>query len=236
MAGHQTPVGQRGLSPLPWRTAGVLCQGAARVAWTRRQPLLLVLAALAAALLILHQGDHPFMVWLATWRTPDVVAAAKFVSRLGELHLAPLGVVLTAWGLAEWRQQKDRRIPLAATALAMAASGILAQLLKLVFGRPRPHLHLPDQFAWFNAQWDSFPSGHSMHWAALVGGLWLTSPRFATWTAPVAVTVMAARILVPRHYPTDVLAGATFGLLCGLCFGQAALDYQRKLGRLPPTS
>jgi undecaprenyl-diphosphatase len=108
------------------------------------------------------------------------------------------------------------------------------QFIKPVFGRPRPHLRVPDQLDWFNAQWDSFPSGHSMHWAALVGALWMLSPRLAAWVAPLAVTVMAARILVPRHYPTDVLAGATLGLICGLCFGQAALELNRRLGRLPP--
>ena len=244
MAGHQTPVSQRGLSPFTpplastpaWRTAGVLCRGAAVVGWTRRRTLLLVLAGLAAALLAGLAADRPVMTWLATWRTPEVVTAAKFISLLGEFHLAPLGVVLGAWIVAEWRHQKDRRIPLGSTLLAMAASGILAQLLKPVFGRPRPHLHVPDQLDWFNPHWDSFPSGHSMHWAALVGALWMVSPRLAKWIAPLAVTVMAARILVPRHYPTDVLAGATLGLLCGLCFGQAALDYKRQLGRLPPSS
>lgn len=219
-----------------WRTAVALGRGAAEVAKTRHRPILLALAGLAAALFIIHPGDRPSMVWLASWRTPEVVAWAKFISLLGELHLAPLGVVLAAWGVAEWRREKTQRIPLGASVLAMAASGIFAQLLKPVFGRPRPHLRVPDQLDWFNTQWDSFPSGHAMHWAALVGALWLTSPRLAGWITPVAATVMAARILVPRHYPTDVLAGATLGLICGLCFSQAALDYQRKLRRLPPPS
>ena len=56
----------------------------------------------------------------------------------------------------------------------------------------------------------------------------------AATVAPAAEQTL--NIYSARHYPTDVLAGATFGLLCGLCFGQAALDYQRKHGRLPPTS
>lgn len=240
MAGHQTPVSQRGLNsaspPSAWRSAAFLCRGAAKVAWARRGTLLLVFTGLTAALLGGHAADRPIMTWLATWRTPDVVTAAKLLSLLGELHLAPLGVVLGAWGVAEWRHQKERRIPLGSALLAMAVSGLLAQLLKPLFGRPRPHLRVPDQLDWFNTQWDSFPSGHSMHWAALIGSLWMVAPRLARWIAPLAVTVMAARILVPRHYPTDVLAGATLGLLCGLCFGQAALDYQRQLGRLPPSS
>jgi membrane-associated phospholipid phosphatase len=244
MAGRKKPLHRLGVTPFPLpspppvptplQVAGELCRGAWRVAWERRRALLLVLAGLAVVVLLVHLVDRPFMRWLATWRTPGVVDAARLLSLLGELHVAPLGVVLAAWGVAEWRGRIDRRIPLGAAFLAMIVSGVLVQFIKPVFGRPRPHLRVPDQLDWFNAQWDSFPSGHSMHWAALVGALWMLSPRLAAWVAPLAVTVMAARILVPRHYPTDVLAGATLGLICGLCFGQAALELNRRLGRLPP--
>lgn len=244
MAGRKKPVRRRGLStlpiplppavPPPLRVAGLLCRGAWTVAWDRRRGLLLVLAGLAVALLLFHPADHPFMRWLAGWRTAAVVDTAKLLSLLGELHLAPLGILLAVWGLAEWRARIDQRIPLGAAFLAMLVSGVLVQLIKPVFGRPRPHLRVPDQLDWFNPQWDSFPSGHSMHWAALVGALWMLSPRLAAGIAPLAATVMAARILVPRHYPTDVLAGATLGLICGLCFGQAALELNRQLGRFPP--
>lgn len=243
MAGRKEPLRRLVLSalpvpvpppvPPPLRVAGELCRGAWRVAWDRRRALGLVIAGLAAALLLIHPLDAHVMRWLASWRTPAVVDMAKFLSLLGELHVVPLGVVLAAWGVAEWRGRIDQRIPLGAAFLAMAASGILVQVLKAVFGRPRPHLRVPDQLDWFNAQWDSFPSGHSMHWAALVGALWMLSPRLAAGVAPLAVTVMAARILVPRHYPTDVLAGATLGLICGLCFGQAALELNRRLDRFP---
>lgn len=248
MAGHENASRHRlGLSPLsptlslsPFAklsvaaTVGRLLSGAWGVARALHRRLLLLLVLLGVALLCIHPIDHPTMRWLATWRSPEVVKVAKTISFWGELHLVPLAIVLAAWGWAERRKRIDFRIGLAATTLAMVFSGVVVQFLKKLFGRPRPHLPVPDQLDWFNLQWDSFPSGHSMHWGALVGALWILSPRLSAWCAPLAVTVMAGRMLVPRHYPTDLLAGASLGVLVGICFGLAARDLNRQLGRLAP--
>lgn len=209
-----------------------LFRGAGRAAWEHRRRGFLILGLTVVAILLLHPLDAPFMRWLASWRTPAVVKAAKLVSLLGEMHLLPLVVVLGFWGWAESTRRGFLRIHAGASVLAMIAGGILVQFFKYIFGRPRPHLSVPDQLDWFRLGWDSFPSGHSTHWCALVGALWISSPRLAGRLAlPLALLVMAARVLVPRHYPTDIVGGAVLGLLCGLCFGLAARRANLRLGR-----
>jgi undecaprenyl-diphosphatase len=236
MAGSENASHHRlGLTPALQQSAGALTGrlfvGAWAVARARHRRFLGGLVLLTVAVLGTHAIDHPTLRWLATWRTPEVVSLAKQISFWGELHLVPLAIVLAAWGWAEWRQRHDFRLGLAAAALALAFSGLAVQVLKFIFGRPRPHLPVPDQLAWFNLQWDSFPSGHAMHWGALVGALGVLSPRLGAWCAPLAVIVMAARLLVPRHYPTDLLAGVTLGLMVGVCFGLAARELNHQLGR-----
>ena len=222
---------------MPWLVVGRLYRETFSVAWALRRRLFIVLVCLAVALLGLHYWDPVTMVQLATWRTDDVVYWAKLVSFWGELHMAPLLVVALAWAWSAWQRKTGHGLPLLAAVLAMITSGVLVQLLKKLFGRPRPNLPVPDQFDWFHPTWNSFPSGHAMHWAALVGALWFFFPRLAIGVIPMALTVMVARMLVPRHYPTDLLGGAVLGLLCGLCFGLAARNLSQKRDSLPnPTN
>jgi membrane-associated phospholipid phosphatase len=59
---------------------------------------------------------------------------------------------------------------------------------------------------------DAFPSGHSIHTAAIATVISQAYPT-SEWIAwPLAGCVMWARIAVLAHWPTDVVAGATLGI------------------------
>jgi len=96
----------------------------------------------------------------------------------------------------------------------VAISGLLVDLLKVVFGRARPRLLFRDGeygFTWRggNADYWSFPSGHAATAAAVALSLTLIWPRYwpAYWLA--ALLVIASRVIIDAHYLSDTIAGGT---------------------------
>ncbi len=101
--------------------------------------------------------------------------------------------------------------------LAVAVSGLLADLLKGVFGRARPKLLFQDGvygFTWDGRQADywSFPSGHATTIVALATALNFLWPR--AWPAylAAALLVSASRVIIGAHYLSDVIGGSALGL------------------------
>ena len=102
------------------------------------------------------------------------------------------------------------------TAVVIAAAAITAEVttdaLKLLFDRARPTVdalvHRPAS--------GSFPSGHSatsFACATVIAGL---EPRFRIAAFALAGGIAASRLYVGVHYPTDVVAGAAWGVAIGL--------------------
>jgi len=100
--------------------------------------------------------------------------------------------------------------------LLILLTGIAVQVLKYVFGRPRPAFlgNLPlSTFSPFSFQrgWNAFLSGH----ATTMGALAVCAIRLAPKSAPIAVAVAAivamSRVLVGAHYPADIVAGLALG-------------------------
>jgi undecaprenyl-diphosphatase len=119
--------------------------------------------------------------------------------------------------------------------LAAAVAGGSAALngaLKHWIARPRPSL-----FAHGHVYTSSFPSGHSMSSMAIYLSLGIFLARLApTWSARVFATSLAigtallvafSRIYEGVHYPTDVAAGALFGLAYAAAVLTAAEVYRR---------
>lgn len=100
----------------------------------------------------------------------------------------------------------------------IAFSGLLAILFKNLIGRARPVLHenfevwqsLPFEGVYHYA---SFPSGHSTTVGALAAALFLIAPRVGYIFAPIAVWVAVSRVAVGAHFPSDVLAGFSMGIV-----------------------
>jgi len=101
---------------------------------------------------------------------------------------------------------------------AVAASGLIVDLLKVVFGRARPKLlYLAGtyDFTWvgLGANYWSFPSGHAATAAALMTALWCLWPRHVLFYVLLAAVVAASRIVIGAHYLSDVVMGAFVAVL-----------------------
>ncbi|MEP6689103.1 MAG: phosphatase PAP2 family protein, partial [Gemmatimonadales bacterium] len=147
--------------------------------------------------------------------SPGLTDALRLVSRLGGPSvLGVLGALLAAAFL--WRRWWRGGIVLL---VAMAGAGVLDTALKLAFRRTRPTPYfgyaLPDSY--------SFPSGHALFaFCFFTAGAALLAPRLQhpalrvlVWAvaASLVVAIGFSRIYLGVHYPSDVLAGYTVGLL-----------------------
>lgn len=59
----------------------------------------------------------------------------------------------------------------------------------------------------------SFPSGHSLHAVCLTLLTGLTQPLAGMILLPFTISVLISRVVLGLHYPSDVLAGSTLGIL-----------------------
>lgn len=172
-------------------------------------------------------------------------AAGGSVTWLGNsnwMFTTLLAVMLVATPLAGLSPSpRTRRQAVLAIRLAVALfllillSGIAVQVLKHLFARARPnHFDTLGAYAFhplsFQFRHTSFPSGHSTTVGALAVFAAAVLPRFWPLAAAMALTVGTSRVLVEKHYPSDVIAGLALGGLCA-CLLVAAW---RRTGLLPP--
>ena len=165
-----------------------------------------------------------------TWRYAIVRWLAS-ISDLGnsEWYLVPAGLAVIAVALADWTAHGRRvRARLSwvfgqATYLfaAVAMSGILVNLAKLVVGRARPILYDtlgPIAFRPLQFQYEylGYPSGHSTTAGAVGLALILLLPRLRPAVLAVSALVAFTRVPALAHYPGDVIAGYAFGFLVSL--------------------
>jgi lipid A 4'-phosphatase len=187
-------------------------------------------ALAAGALLVsisIFAADQPLALFFHA-RDRDLRTLFDFTGRFGltygYLIIFGLGFVALHWGGALPRLQRFAPPLRAMSAVpaflffSIATSGIIVDLLKIVFGRARPKLLFQSDvygFAWFMGRPDhwSFPSGHSATIVALVTSLWFLWPRHLLFYILVAGIVCVSRVVVGAHYLGDALAGALIAAL-----------------------
>jgi undecaprenyl-diphosphatase len=107
----------------------------------------------------------------------------------------------------------------------VAIAGVVPHFLKWTVARERPDrspVHgnrhgIPKS----GNAWDSFPSGHAVH----VGALAHATARMSTrWVRPLiwrlAAALAGTRIVLLAHYPSDVIAGLSMGVLIDRLVGR----------------
>ena len=162
----------------------------------------------------------------------DNHAALVSVLRIIEVTFATVGMIVWTTAVAVAVLSR-RRYRAAAFAIAvMIATSLTTTAIKLALGRGRPEW----QDATDLLSSKSFPSGHASSSAALAGILIVLAWSFlrrpaARWAVTVVavgvwVAVCLDRVLLGRHYPSDVVAGSVLGVSMVL-LGIAVFDPAR---------
>ena len=190
---------------------------------------LVLTTAATAILIVISIGvvDRPLALFLHS-RDPDLRSLFEFTGRLGltygYLSVFGLAFIALRWGGLLPRLQRFAAPMRALSAipaflfLSIAASGVIVDVLKVVFGRARPKLLFASDvygFTWLGWHPDhwSFPSGHSATIVALMTALWYLWPRHLLFYILTATIVAGSRVVVGAHYLGDTLAGALIAVL-----------------------
>lgn len=116
------------------------------------------------------------------------------------------------------KEQKVARLAVTSWTVA-SVSGII---LKAICNRPRPENQQ-------TSRWDSsFPSGHTLGYFSLATVYGNKYPKLAIPLYGFGVMVGLSRIYLGEHYPSDVVAGAIWGI--GI--GYLTLKLEKKLFKL----
>lgn len=145
-----------------------------------------------------------------------------------------LGIIITAYFLI-YDKKNGRRIAVAAViavGLHFLISEIFFKLIlpELGFFRLRPYLAHSGEIVGLGKlnTSSSFPSSHMAYVLSLLI-VWVFYYRKYLWPAVIFALFMAfARMHNGMHYPSDVLAGAAFGLIYGMLAIKVSGKYDQK--------
>jgi membrane-associated phospholipid phosphatase len=170
----------------------------------------LVAAAVVLGVLLAARSNAPFAVdswWnnvLVDWASPTLTVIARILDAIGGgwfgVYVVPLGVTAVLFLV---RRFWSALFFFAATVISAGA----VQLLKSIFGRPRPEEIL------LAADYGSFPSGHTANAATMAVALVVIFPSVwavvagAVWTVAMAFS----RTFAHAHWLSDTFGGALLG-------------------------
>jgi len=190
--------------------------------WHRRAPAAAAAAALFVVTVLYLFVDRPLSVWLRdapAWLTDlsqTVTAAGDSRYTLVPLALAAAGLLAARHGLRAGRAAALCGWLAGAAGFlfaAVAGSGILVNVVKVLVGRARPRLldeagvYGFDPFS-VGYAWASFPSGHANTLVALALALAFLAPRLGPVLLSAAAVLALSRVAINAHFLGDVVAGA----------------------------
>ena len=105
--------------------------------------------------------------------------------------------------------------------LSVAVSGVVADIIKYLAGRARPTIYFSEHLYGFNCfhyeyEWTSFPSGHAATACSAAMVLATLYPRWRVLFLSSGALIAFSRILLTKHYISDVIAGSLLGIVSSI--------------------
>lgn len=207
----------------------------------KRQRWTILISFLAVVLigLFIHPHDEDLLAVIQArgkgWNhgLQDFASQVNFWCDFGQLNVI---CFLGIWIFGYLRRLRWVQRLAFASFMAAVLAGITCNALRLTTGRPRPYVDVMDGFYWLPGTtkgWDyhSFPSGHT---STAFGTSVPVATAGGIYAAPALLiggSVGWARMYKNKHYPTDVLIGAYFGIVFGIASGWQLHRVRRRLTR-----
>ena len=162
---------------------------------------------------IVHTMDYSILAYISEkWRGGSLDTVWKLFSLLGNY-----GAVWIALAVLLLFFRKTRRAGLAMLIALGVGYAVGNVWLKELVMRPRPFVTHTDLTPLLDPgdRW-SFPSGHALSSFAAATALFFFHKKTGLLAYLLAACIAFSRLYASVHYPTDILAGAVLGILCGL--------------------
>jgi undecaprenyl-diphosphatase len=184
--------------------------------WVKWKYKIFILIALMS-IPILFIFDTP--IWLAARDLvePDYLSIPELFTHWGLYLFYFIFAVIWIYGFIK-KDHNLINIGLAYLKAQLVFSLVVVRLLKVFLGRARPGYGSEFTFFQTSFKYNAFPSGHSAD--AFVSGIFLfyllKQTKYAGYRfLPLiyAFLIAISRVFVSSHYPSDVAAGMTIGIL-----------------------
>lgn len=158
--------------------------------------------------------DRAILLTVRQFHAPWLDRLMVRITHLGDFSVLAFACI-TCMGVLLYRKRRSKAVTLA---IAAVGAGFLNVTLKAGFGRDRPELWARTVEAGFS----SFPSGHAMTSLVVYGAIAYLLVRSVKGWRRWLVVILAAlligaigfsRLYLGVHWPTDVMAGYTAGLV-----------------------
>ena len=139
----------------------------------------------------------------------------KFITAIGNKGIIwiALAVILLLMG------RKMRPVALTLIFSLIISAVVCSGIIKPLVGRVRPYAALNIPLI-INAMNDySFPSGHTSAAFAAATAVFIYNKKAGAAFYVFAAFMAFSRLYLSVHYPTDILAGAAIGVMCGVLAG-----------------
>jgi membrane-associated phospholipid phosphatase len=194
--------------------------------------ILLLAAGIGLAIIVLMYGLDAWEIAQMPARGAPALWWVRILTDFGkdEVVLGPLAALLIVIAIAAPAMRGIQRSLLLGLGtrlqflfVAVLFSILVGEVMKWVVGRGRPFVGGAEanvfNFSHFagTQAYSSFPSGHSITATALAFAVAAVWPRARGVMIVYAVIIMATRLVLLAHHPSDVVAGALVSVICVLC-------------------
>jgi len=179
-----------------------------------RRWYILTLLLFLFALMSYFSLDLTLFEWLYPHRRDPSLYPVELLTDLGK---STWYIIVSLLLFVYWIDKKPAWSDAALLLLSSTIiSGILVNIVKVIFGRARPQLYADDQlygFFWgkVDVLYRSFPSGHATTAMAVWVAFALIFPRYRLWLIIVGILISLSRVVLTQHYLSDVLIGGWLG-------------------------